>query len=85
MNLRETVEQRVLSLGQKAGNARKLLTLLYRQPSVHVHDVSGHLNVSYPTASSLVSDFEDLGILDETTGQQRNRRYLLREYVELFT
>jgi hypothetical protein len=42
------------------------------------------LDVSYPTAASLVSDFEGLGILDETTGQQRNRRYLFREYVELF-
>jgi hypothetical protein len=41
--------------------------------------------VSYPTASSLVSDFEDLEILVETTGQKRNRRYLFREYVDLFT
>lgn len=85
VDLRETVEQRVLSLGQRAGNARKLLTLLYRQPSVHVQDAADHLEVSYPTASSLVSDFEDLGILDETTGQQRNRRYLFRDYIELFT
>jgi len=49
-----------------------------------VQDVADYLGVSYPTAASLVSDFEDLGILDETTGQQRNRRYLFREYVELF-
>ena len=84
-HLREKVEQRVLSLGQRAGDGRKLLTLLDRQPSVHVQDAADHLEVSHPTASSLVSDSEDLGILDETTGQQRNRRYFFRDYVDLFT
>lgn len=84
VDLRERAEEQALSLGQKAANAQNLLTLLYKQPSVQVQDVADHLDVSYPTAASLVGDFEDLGILDETTGQQRNRRYLFREYVELF-
>jgi Fic family protein len=83
--LRERVEEQALSLGQRAANAQNLLKLLYRQPSVQVQDIADHLDVSYPTASSLVTDFEDLGILDETTGQKRNRRYLFREYVDLFT
>lgn len=83
--LRERVEEKALSLGQRAANAQQLLKLLYRQPSVQVQDVADHLEVSYPTASTLVSDFEDLGILDETTGQKRNRRYLFSEYVGLFT
>jgi len=83
--LRERVEEEALSLGQRAANAQNLLKLLYRQPSVQVQDVADYLEVSYPTASSLVDDFEDLGILKETTGQKRNRRYLFREYVDLFT
>jgi Fic family protein len=83
--LRERVEEKALSLGQRAANAQNLLKLLYRQPSVQVQDVADYLEVSYPTASSLVDDFEDLGILKETTGQKRNRRYLFREYVDLFT
>jgi Fic family protein len=85
VTLREQVEEKALSLGQRAANAQNLLKLLYRQPSVQVQDVADYLEVSYPTASSLVDDFEDLGILKETTGQKRNRRYLFREYVDLFT
>jgi len=85
VGLRERAEEKALSLGQRAANGQSLLKLLYRQPSVQVQDVADHLDVSYPTASTLVSDFEDLGILDETTGQKRNRRYLFREYVDLFT
>jgi Fic family protein len=85
VTLRDHVEEKALSLGQRAANAQSLLKLLYRRPSVQVKDVADHLDVSYPTASSLVGDFEDLGILKETTGQERNRRYLFREYVDLFT
>ena len=83
--LRGRVEEQVLSLGQKAASARRLLTLLYRQPSVRAGDVADHLSVTHPTAMSLLRDFEELGLLQETTGNQRNRRYLFAEYFDLFT
>lgn len=38
----------------------------------------------YGTASSLVHRFEALGLLRETTGQQRNRRYRYEPYLKLF-
>jgi hypothetical protein len=41
--------------------------------------------VTPKTARSLIQDFEDLGILTETTGQQRNRRYVFDAYLSLFT
>ena len=85
LGLRERVEKQVLKLGQKAGNARRLLTLLYRQPSVRAGDVAEHVEVSHPTAMSLLRDFEDLGILEETTGGQRNLRYRFTEYLNLFS
>jgi DNA-binding MarR family transcriptional regulator len=47
--------------------------------------VAEHLDVTHATALSLLDDFVDLGLLEETTGRQRNRRYLFADYVELFT
>ncbi|MEX2399957.1 MAG: Fic family protein [Rhodothermales bacterium] len=82
--LRERIEKEVLELGQKAANARRLLTLLYRQPLVRTSDVVDHLEVSHPTAISLLRDFERLGLLDETTGNQRYLRYRFSEYLDLF-
>jgi len=35
-------------------------------------------------AYRLAARFRDLGILDETTGQRRNRAFVYREYLELF-
>ena len=83
--LRERAERQVLDLGQKAGNARQLLTLLYRQPWIRAKDAADHLEVTHQTAMSLIRDLEDLGLLKETTGQQRNRRYVFAEYLNLFT
>ena len=34
---------------------------------------------------SLLRDFEGLGLLQEATGNQRNRHHLFAEYFDLFT
>ncbi len=85
VDLRERAEEKAASLGRKAGNAHRLLTLLYQQPFVNAKDVAEYLDVTHATALNLLDDFEELGLLDETTGRQRNRRYLFSEYVSLFT
>lgn len=85
LSLRERVEEQVTTLGRKAANARKVLTRLYREPYVRsANDVAEYLDVTPKTARSLLQDLEDLGILEETTGNQRNRRYVFAEYVDLF-
>ena len=43
------------------------------------------LSVSYVTANKLARSLEELDILRETTGQSRNRIYVLHEYLHLFT
>lgn len=84
LSLRRRVDNQVLALGPRAGKARSLLALLYRQPHVGANDVADHLNVSHRTAVKLIGDFERLGFLRETTGYQRNRRYRFDEYLDLF-
>ena len=39
---------------------------------------------SYTTANSLVSSFEELGLLREVTGAGRNRVYAYGPYLDLF-
>jgi len=85
LSLRERVEEQITTLGRKAANARTLLTRLYQEPYVRsAKNVAEHLDVTPKTARSLLQDLEDLGILEETTGKQRNRRYVFAEYVDLF-
>ena len=84
LQLQKQVEQKIQSLGSRAGNARTVIHHLYKHPLVQADKVSEAANISMPTAYKLVSALEDLEILVEVTGKDRNRRYIFREYLNLF-
>lgn len=84
-DLRERDTARIRTgLGRRAGSGQMLLDLLLRQPVVTGKLVQRELGVSQPTASGLVNALEDLGMLSEITGRQRNRMFVYHEYVALF-
>ena len=70
--------------GKRAPNALKLLDLLFKRPIVEAKLVERDLGLSQPTVSSLLNEFALKGILVETTGSQRNRRYSYDAYLSLF-
>jgi Fic family protein len=71
--------------GNSAGKANKILEYLYVRPSISINNVKDLLSISFPNASSLVDKFEKNGILFETTGNARNRKYFYAPYIELFS
>lgn len=63
-------------------NYSRLLTELFTHSFVSKNKVAELLEVSYPTASSIVDEFVSLGILKDTTPDKtRNKRYCFEEYV----
>jgi Fic family protein len=85
LELREHDRARIGSgLGRRSGNALALLDELFKRPVVTAKAVEHTLGVSQPTASALVHQLEDIGILGETTGRQRNRVFAYRDYLALF-
>lgn len=82
--LRGRMEQQVAVLGQRTATALAALDHLYQQPLCTAGELAAALEISVPTANRLVRDFVELGILTETTGRERNRRYLFKEYFSLF-
>jgi Fic family protein len=69
------------NLGQ---NGQLLLSTLLQQPLVNINLVATVLGSTFPTASSLVSTFEDLGLLKEITGGKRSRIFRYEPYLALF-
>jgi Fic family protein len=61
-----------------------LLDYLFEQPIVSINLVQERLGCGFPTASKYVEQFVEDGILRETTGNQRNRRYRYDPYLSLF-
>lgn len=84
MALKELCAQKVLSLGTRSANGQKLLETLYMSPVTTGKRVAQELGISQPTANTLIAEMVRLGILEEMTGQQRNREYLFTEYYQLF-
>lgn len=64
-------------------NAMKLLDMLFMQPVLSVTDAQKGVDISYPTASNLIAKFVEIGILQEKTGQQRNRSFAYSEYLNI--
>jgi Fic family protein len=62
----------------------RLLDFLFQSPIITVRMAESHLGCAYVTAANLIQEMEKAGILRETTGQQRNRRYRYEPYLNLF-
>ncbi|MGV8989722.1 MAG: Fic family protein [Cypionkella sp.] len=84
LKLRTEADASVMSLGRRSSNARAALNMLYRKPILTAAELAVGVGVSQPTADVLIRSLVDLGILNETTGQQRYRSYAFDRYLELF-
>jgi Fic family protein len=82
--LREDSRNRVGERISGSPNALRLLDYAFERPVLTIRMAEDSLDCSYGTARNLVSNFEELGLLREITGQKRNRRYRFDPYLEVF-
>jgi len=79
VHLRE--EHRNLLQAHGAGNNEfRLLDLLYQRPIVNLALVAERLEITEVTAGRVVDRFRAMGLMDETTGQRRNRIFRYTPY-----
>lgn len=82
--LRESSRQKVSDeLGNMAG-ALPLIDHLFDSPSITANQAKDRLGISFAQANKVLHHFEDQGLLQETTGQKRNRRFHFEPYLLLF-
>lgn len=84
ISLRQKSEEKIMTLGKRAKVGQELLRVLYTQPVLNVRQIQDTLKISAPSANSLATSFEKLGILKETTGYKRNRLFSFSEYIKVF-
>ena len=72
------------NLGHAVARGLRVLDCLFDRPDVTVADVRAITGTTYAAANQLVSRFAALGILEESTGQRRNRLFRYGPYLRLF-
>lgn len=82
--LREDHRTKLGSEGKAALNLLRALDLLFEHPVATVRAMERWLGVTFATANKVVTRLVELGILEETTGYQRNRRFKYAPYLVLF-
>jgi len=70
-------------LSRASRSSNRLMDLLFITPAVTVSAVAHQLDVTWPTANAAVSLLCEVGILDEVTGQRRDRLFLARGIVDV--
>jgi len=85
LRLRETHRSTITEkFGRAAGNGHRVLEHLYEHPIVSVNEVQELIGTTYTAANELVGKFVNSGILNEITGQARNRKFMYQSYINLF-
>lgn len=83
LQLRERHRTLIHESASSSGNALLLLDHLFAVPVITINDAKKALEVSYPTASSIVKQMASFGLLEEITAQNRNRVYAYAPYLDL--
>ena len=81
--LREGHRTLIHDAAPSSGYPLKLLDYLFAAPFITINEAKEHLAVSYPTASNVVGVLERLKIVEEITGQERNRLYMYGPYLSI--
>lgn len=82
LSIADTHKQLLLQKKISSPLAIVLLDYLFTKPHLSIQDVVIHFKISYQTAQSLISQFVEIGILKETTGKKRNRKFNYWEYLD---
>jgi Fic family protein len=80
---REEHRRFILQGVTSSSKALVLLDHLFESPMINVNDVSQLLKISYTAANNVVHDLLEAGLLKESTGKQRNRRFVYEPYLAI--
>lgn len=85
MDLKEHIEkEQIILLGKRSKQGLDFFHKLFKKPIVSVKTVQSMTGLSPKAANDLVQVFVERKILVETTGYQRNRVFVFKDYLKLF-
>ena len=86
MKLKNNLESQINSdFGRRSNTALVLLNGLFQNPVITIANAAKTCSLSYKAANNLVNIMREKHILEEMTGQSRNRIFIFKPYLEIFS
>lgn len=76
--------RRLEDLGRASGSAIRVHEAMQRKPMLSISQATKMLGLSHPTIATAFQRMEEMGIIREVTGRQRDRLFVYDAYVQLF-
>ncbi|MBK1667873.1 hypothetical protein CKO28_07475 [Rhodovibrio sodomensis] len=80
--LRESMLEKART-DMRSGKASTFAETLFSRPYLKIPQVKDALGITYPTANSLVREFEDFGFVKKVRGGSRDRVYAFTPYLDI--
>lgn len=84
MQLSKTTEELITNLGARSSDAHKIIDYLYSNPVIDAQKAGEIIEKKPQSTYQLINKLENLKILKEITGSQRNRLYIFEDYLNIF-
>ncbi|MEA3495933.1 MAG: Fic family protein [Bacteroidota bacterium] len=85
IDLKADIEKnRLAKLGSKTEKGISVLKILFENPIITASKLVEELQIAHSTANRLLTNFVELKIIEEYTGFKRNRKFIFKEYFEIF-
>lgn len=85
IQLKNDLESQINSgFGRRSNSALLLLNILFRNPVTTIENAARGCSLSYKAANDLVKIMHEKNIVEEMTGQSRNRIFIFKPYLDIF-
>ena len=85
IQLKNDLESQINSgFGRRSNSALLLLNILFRDPVTTIENAAKRCSLSYKAANDLVRIMHEKSIVEEMTGQSRNRIFIFKPYLDIF-
>ncbi len=86
IQLKENLESQINSgFGRRSNSALILLNTLFQSPVTTVDNAAKKCSLSYKAANDLVRIMQEKQMVEEMTGQSRNRIFIFKPYLNIFS
>ncbi|WP_235013506.1 Fic family protein [Spiribacter roseus] len=75
--------QQIQNLGRASANTLRVFDALRSRSVASIKDLRRRSDLSAPTVGRAVDALEEMGVVDEITGRQRDRVYVYRRYLNI--